>query len=60
LIASSGILGEITDAAAASDLSASGQSFASQYFAEGRFAGAISPDESNSITIVDTHGNAIY
>jgi hypothetical protein len=54
LIAGSWILGEIADSSGSGYLAASRQGFTSKAFCEGRFTGAISPNEPDSITAIDT------
>jgi hypothetical protein len=56
LIAGSWILGEIANIAGASYLAAGGHGFASQDLAEGGFSSTVAPDETDSITVVDTDG----
>jgi hypothetical protein len=53
LIASSWILGEISDSSGSSYLTTGRQGFASKAFGKGGFTGAISPNEADSVTAVD-------
>jgi hypothetical protein len=57
LIASSWILGEIADSSGSGYLATSGQGFTSQAFRESGFSGAISANEADSVTAIDTDGN---
>jgi hypothetical protein len=54
LIASSWILGEISDSSGSGYLAASGQGFTCKAFREGRFTGAISAYKADPVTAVDT------
>jgi hypothetical protein len=60
LIAGPWILGEIADCASSNNLTTGWHAFASEYFAERGFSGAISPNKSDSITVVNADGDIFY
>jgi hypothetical protein len=57
LVAGSWILGEVTDGSSARYLATGWKGFACKAFGKGGFTGAISANESDSVTTVDTDGH---
>jgi hypothetical protein len=56
LVAGSWILGEVTDGSSARYLATGWKGFACKAFREGGFSGAISTNEADSVTAIDTNG----